>query len=635
MSSLTSATDQRSPTEQTPSREPIAIIGIGCRFPQAEGPEAFWRLLRDGVDAITEVPPDRFDINAYYDPRPGTPGKLISRYGGFIEGIEQFDPYFFGISPREAAGMDPQQRLALETAWAAIEDAGLPRARLAGSATGVFIGVCGLDYHTQLDAALGEAAQDIYAVNGNLRAVVPGRVSFWLGLQGPSIAVDAACASSLVAIQLACQSLWSGECTLALAGGVNVVLMPGIGLGFSRAGMLAPDGRCKFGDAAADGFVRSDGAAMLALKPLARARAEGDPIYALIRGGAVNNDGQGSGALMTPSRSGQEAVLRAAYRQAGVDPGRVAFVESHGTGTVAGDPVELDALGAVLGERRAPGAPCLVGSVKTNIGHTEATAGVAGVIKAALALKHGLIPPTLHVRSLNPAVDWDALPVRMARQATPWPAGELPRFAGISSFGISGTNAHLVLQEAPPASPAAPSEVYPAQRPEASGVPLPQLLALSAHTPEALRALAAAHAEALAAAQPGGTPYEDWCRTAAVRRTHHRHRLALVAGDADDAARRLRATAGANAAAPGMYLGQETATRAGGDQPHGLVWVFPGHGVQWLGMGKALLEHEPAFREALDRCDHRPCATTSAGPSPPRSRIPPNATSTASRSSAP
>ena len=577
-------------TEQRP--DPIAIIGIGCRFPGASGPTDFWRLLVEGGDAIREVPPERFDVDAVYDPRPGIPGKLVSRWGGFIEDIDRFDPYFFGISPREATHMDPQQRLALEVAWEALEDAGIARERVDGSATGVFMGCCTTDY---LDLCIHDdsraGASSIYTTTGNAASVIAGRVSFAFNLRGPSIAVDAACASSLAAVHLACQSIWTGACAMALAGGTNAVLMPEKSMGFSQAAMLARDGRCKFGDAGGDGFVRSDGVGVVALKPLARAQADGDPVYAVIRGGALNNDGQGSGTLMTPSREGQEAVLRAAYRHAGVRPGRVGYVEAHGTGTVAGDPVELAALGAVLGEGRAADRPCLVGSVKTNIGHTEGAAGVAGLIKAALALKHRTVPPSLHLRTPNPAVPWDALPLRLVTETTPWPddpdAGEAA-YAGVSSFGISGANAHMVLQ----AAPEAPAPAHPAA---ADG---PRILPLSARSREALLALAEAHAEALSGGGPGTpTPdFSDWCYTASVRRTRHEHRLIVVAASGGGAAVALRAAA-TGAGGTNIRWGRT------GDARAPLVWVFPGHGAQWAGMGRGPVAREPAFQDGLRRGD--------------------------------
>ena len=565
----------------TVPREPIALIGIGCRFPGANGPESFWRLLREGVDAIREVPADRFDIDAVYDPRPGTPGKLISRCGGFLEGVDRFDFSFFGISPREAARMDPQQRLLLEVAWEALEDGGQTANALSGSATAVFIGLCTSGYLDALSLRDYPAAMDNYISSGNARSVVPGRISYALGLHGPSVAIDAACASSLVTVLMACRSIWDGECAQALAGGVNLLLEPSHGFGFSQAGMLAPDGRCKFGDAGADGFVRSDGVGIVVLKPLSRALADGDPIYALIRGGATNNDGRRSGSLMSPSAIGQEEVLRAAYRNAGVEPQAVRYVEAHGTGTAAGDPVEVAALAKVLGSGSSEDQPCFLGSVKTNIGHTEGAAGVASLIKAALVLKHRLIPPSLNLQTPNPAIPWHTVSLQIPGAPQPWP-DDATAYAGVSAFGISGTNAHLVLEEAPP----------PALRPAPIEGQWP--LVLSARSPEALAVLARSHAVALAG--HAGSWY-DHCYTAATRRTHHDHRLALIAGSAHEAAAALR-TFGDVGEAPGIH---HTRIQARGRQA--LVWVFPGHGQQWVGMGQDLAARELVFRDALTACD--------------------------------
>jgi acyl transferase domain-containing protein/acyl carrier protein len=568
------------------AREPIAIIGLGCRFPGAKDPEAFWRLMCNGGDAITEVPPERFDINAVYDPRPGIPGKLNTRWGGFLEQVDQFDPYFFGISPREAAAMDPQQRLLLEVAWEALEDAGQVPDKFAGSQTGVFVGMCNSDYNTLLR---DPAALDVYFTAGVALSVLAGRLSYVLGLQGPSVALDTACSTSLVAVHLACQSLWSGECTLALAGGVNVILLPEPGIGFSRAGALAPDGRCKFGDARANGFVRSEGAGVVVLKPLSQAVADRDPVYAVIRGSAVNNDGRSGGLLMAPSRAGHEAVLREAYRSAGVSPGQVHYVEAHGTGTSVGDPIELQAFGAVLSLDRPQHHPCMVGSVKTNIGHTEGAAGVAGLIKVALALKHRTIPPSLHFHEPHPNVPWQDLPLVIPQELRPWPVNSGPALAGVSSLGISGTNAHVVLAEAPQATPAHEEAPRPATK--------AQLLTLSAHSPEALKAMARAYQEFLGAEVEAPPALRDVCYTASVRRTHHDHRLALVGRSRGELVEQLAAFL-RDEACPGMASGCKLAGRH-----QKLVFVFSGQGSQWLGMGQELLEQEPVFRETIERCD--------------------------------
>ena len=563
------------------TREPIAVIGIGCRFPQARGPAEFWRLLKNGVDAIGEIPKDRFDLAAFYDPRPATPGKVSTRFGGFLQDIDRFDGAFFGISPREAERLDPQQRLLLEVAWEGLEDAGLVPESLVGSATGVFIGMWLNDYEGRLFC---DPNVDFYMTTGSGRYAASGRLSYMFGFQGPSLTVDSACSSSLAAIHLACQSLWSGESRLALAGGANTILQPHISVAYSQSEMLAPDGRCKFGDARADGYVRSEGAAIVVLKPLSAALADADPVYAVILGSAVNNDGRSSGFMATPGREGQEDMLRKAYANAGVPPNRALYVEAHGTGTRAGDPVELQALGAVLGEGRPVGRPCWVGSVKTNIGHTEGAAGVAGLIKVALALKHGVIPASLHFQQPNPAIPWERLPLAIVSEARPWPALGEPAVAGVSAFGITGTNAHVVLQEVRRlTSPRAPADSRP------------QLLTLSARSPEALKDVAQAWQAFLRQpTSPEPHRLQDVCYTAAARRAHHEHRLSLVAED----------VAGFEGLLAGFLRGDAPAGMSVGRADAGspLVFVFPGQGSQWLGMGRRLLDVEPVFAAAVERC---------------------------------
>src|ERR1700733_14683457 len=466
---------------------PIAIVGIGCRFPGGvTDPKSFWRLLRDGVDAISEIPSDRIDIGTYYDPRPALPGKMSTQWGGFLDQIEMFDAAFFGISPREADRLDPQQRLLLEVAWEALEDAGQPSERLAGSLTGVFIGLWLNDYEARLFA--DPAAMDFYMTTGTGRYSASGRLSYVLGLEGPSLTIDTACSSSLVAVHLACQSLRRNECSLALAGGANIILQPHISIAYSQSRMMAPDGRCKFGDSRANGYVRSEGAGIVVLKPLSKALTDGDPIYAVIRGSAVNNAGCTSGYMTTPSRTGQERLLRLAYRDAGLSPSQVRYVEAHGTGTTAGDPVELAALGNVLSPDRLPGETCYIGSVKTNFGHTEGAAGIAGLIKAALVLKHRRVPANLHLQELNPAIAWNDYPFVIPRKLTHLPQDSGPAVAGVSAFGIAGTNAHAVLTEAPNRENA-----DDAVQPHADRA---CILTLSARSPEALASLARAYVSA-------------------------------------------------------------------------------------------------------------------------------------------
>ncbi|MDQ2644866.1 MAG: polyketide synthase, partial [Myxococcota bacterium] len=428
--------------------EPIAIIGAGCRYPGGiEDLEGLWRVVRDGVDAVGEVPRDRWDIDAYYSEDPAVPGKMVTRRGGFLSQVDRFEPQFFGISPREAATLDPQQRLLLETAWEALESAGVPADKLSGSATGVFVGITTNDYG-RLVRQGGADQADVYSATGNALNAAAGRISFTLGLQGPCVAVDTACSSSLVAVHLACQSLRARESDLALAGGVNVVLLPEAMVLFSKWGMMAPDGACKTFDQAADGFVRAEGCATIALKRLSDAEAAGDPILAVIRGSAVNSDGRSSG-LTVPNGPAQQAVLRKALSDARLEPGDIDYVEAHGTGTPLGDPIEVEALAAVMSRGRRE-RPLLVGSIKTGIGHTEAASGLAGLLKVVAALKHEAIPPHLHFSTPNPRMDWTSLQLSVPTALVPWPRGERARRAGVSSFGFSGTNAHVILEQAEP-----------------------------------------------------------------------------------------------------------------------------------------------------------------------------------------
>jgi amino acid adenylation domain-containing protein len=572
------------------SRDPIAIIGIGCRFPGASNPPAFWTLLRDGVDAIREVPADRWDLSEYYDPDPTAPGKMNTRWGGFLDRVDAFDPYAFGIAPREATRMDPQQRLLLEVVWEALDDAGLPPDRLTGTDAGVFIGISSNDYgHLQLrDPALA----DPHAGTGNALSIAANRISYLLDLRGPSMAVDTACSSSLVAVHLACQSIWNGEASMALAGGVNVLLSPAITVNFTKAGFMAPDGRCKTFDARADGYVRGEGAGVIVLKPLSRALADGDPVYAVIRGSAVNSDGRTNG-LTAPSQRAQEAVLREAYRRAGVSPGRVRFVECHGTGTALGDPIEAKALGAVCADARTALVPCAIGSVKSNIGHLEAAAGIAGLIKVALALSHRAIPPTLHFSAPNPHIPFDALPLRVQQELEPIDDVEGAVVAGVSAFGFGGTNAHAVLESAPTGAHARVAVAADWAKP-AEVLSGPFLVPLSAHSPDALRAIAGAWRDALRGPL-GGANLRNVGYTAAIRRAHRDHRTAVTAATPAEAADALDAIATGRGAA--AWTG---GTR--GRRPR-VVFVCSGQGPQWWGMGRELMSSEPVFRDVIARCD--------------------------------
>ena len=564
--------------------EPIAVIGIGCRFPGAKDPHAFWDLLRNGVDAISEVPAERFDQRAFYDADPSVPGKMNTRWGGFLDQVDRFDANFFGIAPREALRMDPQQRLLLEVTWEALQDAGQAPERLAGSQVGVFIGISTGDYgRGQWNDLEGI---DAYSGTGNAPSIAANRISYLFDFRAPSIAIDTACSSSLVAVHLACRSLRSGESTLAVAGGVNLILSPAIAINFTKAGAMAPDGRCKAFDASANGYVRSEGAGVVVLKPLSRAVADGDPIHAVIRGSAVNQDGRSNG-LMAPNPAAQEAVLRQAYRQAAVSPGQVQYVEAHGTGTLLGDPIEAQALGAVLNSARPPGQTCAVGSVKTNIGHLEAAAGIAGFIKVVLALQQREIPPSLHFEAPNPLIPFDELPLRVQTALAPWPTEQGPALAGVSSFGFGGTNAHVVLEAAPPAATGTPDAGRGAGA---------HLLPLSARTPEALHALARSYRDFLAApASAASLP--DICYTASVRLNHHDHRLAVTGASPEQLAKSLDAFSRGETR-PGLSSGRRLSARR-----RKLVFVFSGQGSQWFGMGSRLLAEEPVFRDVIERCD--------------------------------
>ncbi|HNM83922.1 MAG TPA: polyketide synthase, partial [Mycobacterium sp.] len=427
----------------------FAIIGYAARFPGAADADEFWEVLRDGRDAISEVPADRWDADEFFDPEPGAAGKVVTRRAGFVDDVTGFDAPFFGMSTREARLLDPQHRLLLETAWRAVEHAGIAPTALANSNTGVFVGLATHDYLGMASGELTYPEIEAYMAIGTSNAAAAGRISYRLGLQGPAVAVDTACSSSLVAIHQACQALRLGECDLALAGGANVLLTPATMITFSSAHMLAPDGRCKTFDAAADGYVRGEGCGVIVVKRLEDAVRDGDRIRAVIRSSAINQDGA-SGGLTVPNGIAQQRVITDALQRAGLAPADVGYLEAHGTGTSLGDPIEAQAAGAAYGPGRAADRPLLMGSVKTNIGHLEAAAGIAGVIKVVLSLEHGLLPQHLHFTNPSPHIPWDRLPVRVVKDAVPWERTDRPRIAGVSSFGFAGTNAHVILEEAPP-----------------------------------------------------------------------------------------------------------------------------------------------------------------------------------------
>ncbi|MCB0209452.1 MAG: polyketide synthase dehydratase domain-containing protein, partial [Anaerolineae bacterium] len=558
-------------------REPIAIVGIGCRFPGGVNtPEQFWQLLRDGTDVITEVPRERWDVEAYYDPNPDAPGKMHTRYGGFLSQVDSFDAPFFGISSREAMSLDPQQRLLLEVSWEALERANLVPTDPINSATGVFVGICTNDYRELLNGNKLNRQHDLYGATGNANSVATGRLSYILGLMGPSIAVDTACSSSLVAVHLACQSLRQGECDVALAGGVNAMLTPDVTIAFSTARMLAPDGRCKTFDAAANGYVRGEGCGMVVLKRLSDAQADHDNILAVIRGSMVNQDGRSSG-LTAPSGLSQRAVISKALQNSRLASEQVRYIEAHGTGTSLGDPIEIGALNDVFGQRTEP---LWVGSVKTNMGHLESAAGIAGLIKVALSLKYGEIPPHLHFQNPNPYIDWDQSPVQIPTDVTPWPAGR--RIAGVSAFGFSGTNAHVVLEEAPPL----PAKAEVSERPY-------HLLTLSAKSAPALSELIRRY-QAYLKSRPE-TSWNAICHTANTGRTHFAHRLAVTAASVRQVQEKLSG-----------YLDEQAPLKAGYVSDHQtapkIAFLFTGQGSQYVNMGRELYETQPTFRRALEQC---------------------------------
>ncbi|MGE2833199.1 SDR family NAD(P)-dependent oxidoreductase [Mycobacterium sp. SMC-4] len=567
-----------------PSEMPrFAVIGYAARFPGAPDADAFWELLREGRDAISEVPRDRWDADEFFDPEPGTPGKVVTRRAGFVDDPTGFDAPFFGMSTREVRLMDPQHRLLLETAWRAVEHSGTAPTALANSNTGVFVGLATHDYLGMASDELTYPEIEAYMAIGTSNAAAAGRISYRLGLQGPAVAVDTACSSSLVAIHQACQALQLGECDLALAGGANVLLTPATMITFSNAHMLAPDGRCKTFDAAADGYVRGEGCGVIVIKRLEDALADGDRIRAVIRGSAINQDGA-SGGLTVPNGVAQQQVIAAALKRAGLDPADVGYLEAHGTGTSLGDPIEAQAAGEVLGVGRAADQPLLVGSAKTNIGHLEAAAGIAGVIKVILALEHQTLPKHLNFENPSPHIPWHRLPIEVLRETVPWERGGRPRIAGVSSFGFAGTNAHVILEEAP--------EVAETPASEPSDDRMFRVLPLSARTPAALVALADRY-RSWWHAHPDAT-LDDVCFTAGAGRAHLEHRAALVANSTESALDLLGALAD-DRPAPGLVRGEC-------HEPPKTAWLFTGQGSQYPGMARELFDTEPVFADTVRRC---------------------------------
>ena len=562
---------------------PVAIVGMACRLPGAADIAQFWDLLRSGRDAVGEVPRDRWDVDWYYHPDPARPGRIYTKAGGFLDSIDRFDADFFGISPREARQMDPQQRILLELAWEALEHADIVPARLAGSDTGVFIGISNEDYGI-LQRNAAESITDPYGASGSALAVAANRISYILDLHGPSLAIDTACSSALVAVHGACHSLWRGESSLAIAGGVNILLAPETHGAFCKAAMLSPTGRCRAFAAEADGYVRSEGGGVVILKPLSAALADGNTIRAVILGAGVNSDGRTKGIAL-PNPVAQEQLLRQVYGTAGIDPADVSYVEAHGTGTSAGDRVECTALGRVFGATRRADDPCLIGSVKTNIGHLEPASGIAGLLKATLALEHGAIPPSLHAGNLNPKIPFDELNLSVVRELRSLPERGAPPMIGVNSFGFGGTNAHLVLRGYAPAAPA------PAAPQTDDSI---EMLVLSARSEGALKALAERYAKRLR--EPDAPALATVCRAVATRRSHHPMRIATFGESREEVAGRLEAFA---AGYPAQMLAEGEASY----QPSRIAFVFSGNGSQWVGMSRDLLAREPDFAACVARID--------------------------------
>jgi acyl transferase domain-containing protein/acyl carrier protein len=572
--------EQRQQATEAARSAPIAVIGMGCRFPGGAGsPDAYWQMLLDGVDTVGPIPKDRWDAEALYDPNPDAPGKIATRGGAFLSDIDRFDARFFDILPREAIAMDPQQRMLLEVAWEALEYAGYPPGRARGSAVGVFVGIASNNYGqitaTRLD--------DAYAGLGSTFSAAPGRISYALGLDGPCFAVDTACASSLATVHLACQALRNGECAMALAGGVNAILTPYGYLFLSRTKVLSPDGRCKPFSASADGIGRGEGCGLVVLKRLADAVADGDTVHAVIRASAVQQDGR-SGGLTVPNGRAQERLIRDVLKAAQVKPSEVGFVETHGTGTELGDPIEAEALVAALGPERPADRPLVLGAVKSNIAHLESAAGIAGLIKTVLVLRHGRIPRNLHFAGLNPRIAFGAIPVLLPAETVPFPAVYPRRLAGVSAFGLTGIIAHILLEAAP-------------EPPPRVAAPGPLLLPLSARSEAELAELAGRYRDHLACHPEQQAA--DICFTAAAGRSHFAFRRAVVAEDRDALAAEL--------AAPRAASSSRRAPRA--------AFLFTGQGAQYAGMASGLAAREPAFRAALERCDRLFAKIAPAGPS--------------------
>lgn len=572
-------------SEQTQT-EPIALVGIGCRFPGGVNhAQSFWELLKTGQDAIVDVPSDRWNVRRFYDPDANKPGKMYVKQGGFLrQRISEFDALFFGIAPREAECIDPQQRLLLETSWEALEDAGIPHGALAGSNTGVFIGAFTLDHKLTQMGKMNRQLIGTHTAIGSTMTILSNRISYVLDLRGPSMSLDTACSSSLVAVHLACQAIWRGECDLALAGGVNVMMRPEYPMAMCKGGFLAPDGRSKSFDSRANGYGRGEGAGVVVLKRVSEAMRDGDSIYALIRGTGVNQDGRTNG-ITVPNPQSQTALIQRVCTQYAIDSRDIRYVEAHGTGTPVGDPLEAKALGTALGHPEEHD-PCLLGSVKATIGHLEAAAGVAAIIKTALCLSHRQVPPQANLETPNPDIPFEALGLKLPRQLEELAPGAKQVCAGVNSFGYGGTNAHVVLQNAP---------LVEADGPLAAPLDAVHCLPLSARSEHALTALAKSWLEYF-----GERPerrLSDLAYSASCRRGHHDHRLAVTGASWEEVRGQLQAFVE-------QGMGEWFASgKRGNESEQPPVFVYTGMGPQWWAMGQELYEKEPVYRAAAEECD--------------------------------
>ena len=565
--------------------EPIAIVGIGARFPGANNTDEFWNMLKNGLEGIREVPANRWDADKYYDPEPGKPGKMITKNGGFLDQVDQFDAEFFGISPREAVHIDPQQRLLLEVSWDALENAGIPLEKLSGTRTGVFVGISANDYSRLQKGGLEKI--NPYSGTGNAFSIAANRISYIYDLHGPSLSLDTACSSSLVAVHEACQSLRSGDCDMAMAGGVNLILSPELTITFSQARMMSADGRCKTFDSSADGYGRGEGAGMVILKRLQDAVRDKDRIIAVIRGSAVNQDGRSNG-ITAPNGLAQQQVINEALDNAGVSPDEIQYIETHGTGTPLGDPIEMESIKKTLMQERSKDNTLFVGSVKTNIGHLESAAGIAGLIKTALALEKEEIPPHINFKELNPHIKLDGTPIKIATENIPWPRGKKKRLAGISAFGFGGTNAHVILEEAPEQAPVHIAQDEAEQH--------EKLLVFTAHNESALYQMEKIyHHFVRNQLEDSPKALYQLGYNLSRRRTHLDNRLIVVASDKNDLEQKLSALSN-HEEAPFTAAGIKDANF----RPK-VAFVFSGQGPQWWAMGRELMKKEPIFRATIER----------------------------------